>query len=118
MPADIKGKKANTKMMKEMMKAFTEGKVDEVIARFGAGDYVVDISTSTMKNTGDMPSMKLKKTGKMITMTGGSVFHFTGGMVDRAMFFGNGLAFAQQLGMMPSGEGEGEGKGKGKDKKQ
>jgi ketosteroid isomerase-like protein len=106
MPENLRGKKAVEKMMKEMMKAFSESKIEESIAQFGAGDYVVDIMVSSMKNTGDIPSMKLKKTGKTVTMTGGAIFHITGGKTDRGMFFGNGMAFAAQMGLIPGGEGK------------
>jgi hypothetical protein len=81
-------------------------KVEKQILMFGAGDYVVDISTVSMKNTGDMPSMKLKKTGKTVTATTGSVFHVQQGKVANGLFFGNGMAMAMQLGMIPSGEGK------------
>jgi ketosteroid isomerase-like protein len=101
MPENVKGKKNLEKQMQEMKKAFTDCKEERQIAFFAAGDYVVDVHTSSMKNTGDIPSMKLKKTDKTIVLTGTDLFEVKDGKFQKGYFFANGMAFAMQMGLIP-----------------
>jgi predicted ester cyclase len=109
MPGEMKGKAANLKGIDQMSKAFSDRKWDEK-ALFGAGDFVASVGTFSATNTGDMPMMKLKKTGKTVSLTGINIFHITAGKIDKMWAFGNGFAFATQMGLvkMPAAPAGGE----------
>lgn len=99
-PADTKGKKAIEKQFKELFKAFPDAK-DEVGAIWGAGDYVVVETTFSGTNKAAAPGMGIKKaTKKKATVRGASVFKIADGKVKEHWSFGNGMAFAIQLGLM------------------
>ncbi len=100
MPTDVKGKKEFEKTMDVGMKAFPDGKWTPV-NRFAAGDYVVTLGTFTGTNTGPMPGMIDKPTGKSVTGTGAEVVQVVGGKVAKVWWFGNGAEMAMQLGLMP-----------------
>ena len=99
MPGEMKGKATAQKMLDEGAKAWTDRKWSS-IDRFGAGDYVVSIGEMSSTNSGDMPSMKLKKTGKTVTMKTLMISHLTGGKIDKMWSFANGMAWYVQMGMM------------------
>jgi len=65
---------------------------------WAAGDYVAVEGSVAGTNTGDMPSMGLKKTGKKINVRFFQVMRFEGGKIKEDWFFYNGAAFAAQLG--------------------
>lgn len=100
-PADRVGKKEVQKSNEEMNKAFPDSKVAQSAA-WAAGDYVVSTGRWTATNTGDMPSMKLKKTGKPVSLEYYMVTKLAGGKVQKNWLFSNGMAFAGQLGMLPA----------------
>jgi ketosteroid isomerase-like protein len=99
-PADKVGKKEVQKSHEEMFKAFPDMKVDQTAA-WAAGDYVVSAGKFSGTNTGDMPSMKLKKTGKPVNVEYYMVTKLAGGKVKNIWLFSNGTAFAGQLGILP-----------------
>jgi ketosteroid isomerase-like protein len=99
-PADKVGKKEVQKSHEEMIKAFPDAKIDQTAA-WAAGDFVVSAGRWSGTNTGDMPSMKLKKTGKAVNVEYYMVTKFAGGKVKANWLFTNGLAFAGQLGVLP-----------------
>jgi predicted ester cyclase len=66
-PADLTGKKEVQKGLEESFKAFPDVKL-EIKSAWSAGDYVVSAGTWSGTNTGDMPAMKLKKTGKAVSV--------------------------------------------------
>jgi predicted ester cyclase len=110
-PADRVGKKEALKGIEEMFKGFPDAKLD-VKSVWGAGDYVVAVGTWSGTNTGDIPSMKLKKTGKAVTQQFVEIDKFSAGKTKNIWLFSNGASAAAQLGLMPP-----PGAAKGKDAK-
>jgi predicted ester cyclase len=102
---------------KEMMKGLAEfwkGMSDvklNVSNSWAAGDYVVAMGTADGTNDADMPSMKLKKTGKKVSLGYLEIDRFEGGKIKEGWLFYNSAAMAQQLGMMPAAGAAPEGKG-------
>jgi len=99
-PADRVGKKEVTKSTEDMFKGFPDAKIEQTAA-WAAGDFVISTGRFTATNTGDMPSMKLKKTGKAVNVEYYMVTKLAGGKVKNSWLFTNGLAFAGQLGLLP-----------------
>jgi len=99
-PADRVGKKEAVKGIEEMFKAFPDVKL-EVASAWPAGDYVVATGTWSGTNTGDVPGMKLKKTGKSVSVHFIEVDRFVGGKTKNIWLFSNGAAAAAQLGLLP-----------------
>jgi len=108
-PADRTGKKEALKGAEEMFKAFPDSKI-ELKSAWPAGDYVVATGTWSGTNTGDMPSMKLKKTGKPVSVQFVEIDKFVGGKTKNVWMFMNGPAFAAQLGLLPPNAAEPKGK--------
>jgi hypothetical protein len=84
---------------KEFWGGFPDLKITPVDV-WAAGDYVVMTGTVEGTNTGDMPSMGVKKTGKALKLKFLEVFKFdaAGKMTEDWLFY-NGAAFASQLGL-------------------
>ncbi|MEI9940306.1 MAG: ester cyclase [Pseudomonadota bacterium] len=99
-PADRTGKKEALKGVEEMFKAFPDAKI-ELKSAWSAGDYVVATGAWSGTNTGDMPSMKLKKTGKAVSVHFVEIDQFVGGKTKNVRIFMNGPTFAAQLGLLP-----------------
>ena len=99
-PADRVGKKEALKGIEEMFKGFPDAKLD-IKSVWGAGDYVVATGTWTGTNTGDIPSMKLKKTGKAVTQQFVEIDKFAAGKTKNIWLFSNGASAAAQLGLLP-----------------
>jgi len=97
-PADLTGKKEVQKGLEESFKAFPDVKLD-VKSAWSAGDYVVSTGTWSGTNTGDM--MKLKKTGKAVSVHFVEIDKFVGGKTKNMWVFTNGAAAAAQLGLLP-----------------
>ncbi len=95
-PKDVNKKEA-VAGAKEMFSAFPDMKVTPV-TMWAAGDYVVIAGTFEGTNTGDMPSMGMKKTGKKVTSKFLEIVKFEGGKVKDDYLFYNGAAWAAQLG--------------------
>jgi steroid delta-isomerase-like uncharacterized protein len=101
MPADIKGKKEFTKALNGFYKAFPDIKAEST-HMLAAGDYVVATNVMTGTNKGAMPEMGLKKpTNKSIEVHGAEIMKFQDGKIVEHWLFGNGMAWAIQLGLMP-----------------
>ena len=100
-PADRVGKKEVQKANEEMAKAFPDSKIEQSAA-WAAGDYVISAGRWSGTDTGDMPSMKLKKTGKAVNIEYYMVTKLAGGKVQKSWLFSNGMAFAGQLGVLPA----------------
>jgi predicted ester cyclase len=104
-PKDM-DKKSSQKMMGEVLKAFPDAK-GEIVDIWGAGEYVVAIVKNTGTNKGPMPSMGLKKaTNKPMAFTGADVVKMANGKAVESWSFYNGMAIAQQLGMIPADAGK------------
>ena len=97
-PADTKGKKDIQKGTEMFLKAFPDLKV-EATEEWAAGDYVVLIGTVKGTNTG--PLGKMKKTGKPVDIAFAEVAEMKDGKIVKLWRFRNGLAMAQQLGLVP-----------------
>lgn len=110
-PADHVGKKAVQKSYDELFKGFHDVKLS-VDKSWAAGKYVVSEATFSGTNDGEMPSMKLKKTGKHVSVRCLELDEVSNGKLTRQRIFDNGLAFATQLGLVPPpGAKPAEGKG-------
>jgi predicted ester cyclase len=96
-PKDM-DKKATAANMEEFLRAFPDLKMTES-SLWAAGDYVVLAGTFEGTNTGDIPSMKLKKTGKKVTSRFLEIFRLENGQFKEDWLFYNGAAFAAQLGL-------------------
>jgi predicted ester cyclase len=68
---------------------------------WGAGDYVVATGKIAGTNDGDMKAMKLKKTGKKVDMSWLEIDRFKDGKLAEGWLFYDGMAFANQLGLVP-----------------
>jgi predicted ester cyclase len=82
----------------EFGKAFPDGKLD-VPAYFAAGDYVV--APGTMTGTNDGPLGPMKPTHKKIASHYAEVYKLKDGKIAAIWRFRNGMATAQQLGLVP-----------------
>jgi predicted ester cyclase len=107
-------KKDLMKMMPQMWKGFSDLHFT-VKDSWAAGPYVVAIESFDGTNDGDLPQMKMKKTGKTVSSPFLAIHKFEGGKNTVTMIFYQGMDFATQLGMpMPAPGGAAKGKGKGK----
>ncbi|HTM43579.1 MAG TPA: ester cyclase, partial [Polyangiaceae bacterium] len=99
MPADAMGKKTMTSKLQGMWKGFSDIhlNMDEV---WGAGDYTFVRGHMTGTNDGDMPMMKLKKTGKKVDVAFGEVAQWDNGKLKTIYFFMDGMDMAGQLGLL------------------
>jgi predicted ester cyclase len=96
-PADL-DKKASITGTKEMLAAFPDVTFT-TSTMWAAGDYVVIEGTFQGTNTGDMPSMGLKKTGRKVTSRFLEIIRYENGKPREDWLFYNGAAFAAQLGL-------------------
>lgn len=99
-PADRVGKKEVSKATEELLKGFPDAKFEQSAA-WAAGDYVLTSGRFSGTNTGDMPAMKLKKSGKAVNVEYYLLGRLAGGKVKNLWLFSNGMAFASQLGLLP-----------------
>jgi len=106
-PADRTGKKESLKGLEEMFKAFPDAKLD-LKSAWSAGDYVVATGTWSGTNTGDM--MKMKKTGKAVSVHFVEIDKLVAGKTKNIWMFSNGAAAAAQLGLLPPKAAEPKGK--------
>ncbi len=109
-PADIKGASKVMAFHKELAGAFKDSKL-EATNTWAAGDYVYSELTFTGTNNGAFKTMGLKKkTGKPVTMHVAFISKMTEGKVSEFWVFGNGMAFALQLGLIqpPAPKAEGD----------
>jgi predicted ester cyclase len=90
---DKKGSLAGTK---ELFGAFPDVKITPVTT-WAAGDYVVVAGTFDGTNTGDMPSLKKKKTGNKVSDRFIEIFKISGGKIHEDWLFYNGAAMMNQL---------------------
>jgi predicted ester cyclase len=81
---------------KEMFGGFPDEKLTPA-ATWAAGDYVVVEGTFEGTNTGDMPSMKMKKTGNKVSARFVEILKLSGGKVTEDWLFYNGAAMERQL---------------------
>jgi len=95
-PKDL-GKKESLASAREMFSAFPDVKITPANT-WAAGDFVVITGTFEGTNTGDMPSMGMKKTGKKVTSRFFELMRLEGGKVKEDWLFYNGAAYAAQLG--------------------
>jgi len=104
MPTDIKGKKGISGFLEANWKAFSDLKIvpDEV---WGAGDYTFALGHMIGTNDGDMPAMKLKKTGKKMDLRFGEVVRWENGKAKDIYPFSDNMEMAAQLGLLPPAEG-------------
>ena len=96
-PKDLT-KKENSEMSKQFMNAFSDAKLN-ISSMWGAGDYVVSVGTFDGTNDGDFPAMRLKKTGKKVSLPFFGIDRFEGGKIKENWLIFDTAAFAAQLGM-------------------
>jgi len=83
---------------KQFWKAFPDAKLS-VPTMWAAGDYVVSVGTFDGTNDGDFPAMKLKKTGKKVSIPYFSIDRLEGGKVKEGWLVFDAASFAKQLGL-------------------
>ncbi|HJU44136.1 MAG TPA: ester cyclase, partial [Vicinamibacterales bacterium] len=96
-PADMKKKEAIA-TLQGYLKAFPDLTAN-LTTVWAAGDYVVAEGAYSGTNTGDMPAMGLKKTGKKINLRFIDIVRFENGKARENWTFANFASFATQLGM-------------------
>ena len=97
-PKDMDGK-GNEAMLKEFIKAFPDCHLT-INSLWGAGDYVVARGVFEGTNTGNSPSMGIRKpTGKAARMQFIEFTRYDGGKIKEDWLFFDGMAFATQLGL-------------------
>src|SRR5262245_45170078 len=94
---DTKGKKELQKGTEDFIKAFPDIKLD--VTSFAGGDYVVEIGTITGTNDGPLGAMKPTK--KKVSAAFAEVVKIKDGKVSEIWRFRNGMAMADQLGLIP-----------------
>lgn len=99
-PKDVVGKPAVKKSFEGMFKAFSDLKI-EAKTVWAAGDYIVMEGSMSGTNDGNMPSMKLKKTGKTLQVRFLEIDEVKDGKLKNMWVFDNSMAFAAQLGLLP-----------------
>lgn len=99
---DLRGKKAVRDWAKTFLDAMGAIKV-ECPTMWGAGAYVVAQCKFAAKNDGDMGS-QFKKTGKSVDLNIVEVVKISDGKLQEVWRFMNGMAFAEQLGLIPAGK--------------
>lgn len=104
MPKDLNKKEAIAGT-KDMWKGFPDAKTD-VQHTYAAGDYVIATGMMSGTNKGDMPSMKLKKTGKSVSLPFFEAVQIKDGKVAHDWLFYDSAGMMQQLGMMPPPGGD------------
>ena len=96
-PADV-GKKEAVASTKEMFGAFPDVKLT-LSSSWAAGDYVVAFGVFEGTNKGDMPSAKMKATGKKVSARFCEIVKFENGKaVDDYLFYNNAAFMAQLMG--------------------
>ncbi len=98
-PADI-DQKANVVQTQGLWKAFSDLKLD-VTSQWAAGDYVVTVGTINGTNDGDMKMMKLKKTGKKVSVPFLQLDKLEGGKIKASWIYYQAMTMMQQLGVLP-----------------
>jgi steroid delta-isomerase-like uncharacterized protein len=96
-PKDLKKKEA-VAALGEYLKGFPDMALTSS-GMWAAGDYVVLNGTFNGTNTGSVPSMHLKPTGKKIAVRFIEIFKLTDGKIREDWTFFNSAAMASQLGM-------------------
>jgi len=94
-PMDM-DKKAALASTKEMLGAFPNVAITPS-TMWAAGDYVVAAGTFAGTNTGNIPSMGIRKTGKKVSVRFFEVMRYDNGQLKEDWLFYNGAAFAAQL---------------------
>lgn len=98
-PMDMKGTEQVAGFFNGFKGAFPDMKIASN-ALWAAGDYVYLDVTVTGKNTGTMPPMIAKATGKDIKLRGAEIYKITDGKISHQWIVVNGMAMAMQLGFM------------------
>lgn len=109
--ADAKGKKEIQAGAEIFWKAFPDLKI-ETPNVFGAGDYVIVLGT--FAGTHDGPLGPIKPTKKKVTGEYAEVIEMKDAKIAKLWRFRNGMAMAQQLGLMPEAAAEKAGSGSAK----
>jgi predicted ester cyclase len=93
-------KKEGSEFNQGYWKAFSDARLG-TSSIWGAGDYVVMIGAFEGTNDGDSPALKLKKTGKKVSVPFIEIDRLEGGKFKEAWIFFDGGAFAAQLATVP-----------------
>jgi predicted ester cyclase len=99
MDKDHKGKKEVEANMKALITGFSDGKVTATDT-FAAGDWVVVIGK--FEGTHDHDFMKIKKTGKKVSLDYAEVAMMKDAKTSQVWRFHSGMQFMTQLGLMPA----------------
>ncbi|MDB4959535.1 MAG: hypothetical protein JWO36_7104 [Myxococcales bacterium] len=102
-PSDT-DKKTTLQSTDQFWKAFSDIKIspgNDRSSHWAAGDYVVTVATMEGTNDGDMPMMKMKKTGNKVQLPFVQIDKIDNGKVAATWLFFQNAALMSQLGMMP-----------------
>jgi steroid delta-isomerase-like uncharacterized protein len=100
-PADLEGKAAVEAELKAILTAFPDISVN--CEAWGAGDHVANLASWTATNKGAWKEVGIPKaTNKSVMVTDGEIFEVKDGKVKKYWRFSNGLAMANQLGLVPA----------------
>ena len=100
-PTDIQGKGEVEKAMQGYWKAFSDLK-GSYSSVWAAGDWVVAVGAASGTNTAAAPEFGIaQKTGKKVKLNTLEFVRYDGGKVKDHWIFYNGVAMAQQLGLIP-----------------
>ncbi|HET6282184.1 MAG TPA: ester cyclase [Polyangia bacterium] len=113
-PVDTTGKAEIAKAMQGYWKAFSDLKVS-YSSVWAAADWVVATGTAAGTNNSAAPELGIaQKTGKKVKVNTLELVRFDGGKVKDQWIFYNGVAMAQQLGLVPPPGAPAPGAGKSK----
>ncbi|HEU0030526.1 MAG TPA: ester cyclase [Kofleriaceae bacterium] len=90
-------KKAVLASMPALWKGFSDLKFTP-IKKWAAGDYVAAVETFEGTNDGDLASLRIKKTGKQVSLPMLAVYRIEGGKVKASWLFWQKAGLAMQLG--------------------
>ncbi len=88
----------NSQTNKVYWKAFSDAKINPT-SIWSAGDYVAVVATLTGTNDGDFPPVKMKKTGKKISVPFIDIFRAQDGKFKEEWLFFDSASFITQLGV-------------------
>ncbi len=97
LPGDM-DRTATIASFEAMWKGFSDIKLSTP-APWAAGDYVVAVGLMEGTNDGDLPTLKLSKTGKRLTLPYLEIAKFNGGRLVANWLFYDGLGLGNQLGL-------------------
>ncbi len=97
----VVSKKENRESDEAMLSAFTETRslIHELVVE---GHTVIAHWTWKGTHTGTLPTLGIPATGKQVSFSGCTIYHFKEGKITEQWEYGDLLGFMQQLGTIPA----------------